>query len=219
MANTLLGGILLLAVGIWSVWSSYTFHFCRVGEAHISLIEGGRPGYRAALHGIGPLGIGAISLGISMALPLTTDTISCILTYITGPFCLLGLGLATWQPRWLTPAWLRWIEDYNYDIRSLLAKEARQEADWTQRIRSQADLETWVAEVRQKHYRLAPSESYADALRRAGMAPPARPLWGIGIFVIAAASGLGQLFLGNAFIGFVVGGGIFGLIYLLRPKN
>jgi hypothetical protein len=218
--NSLLGGVLALGLGIWSIWSSYTFYFYRLGEAHISLIEGSRPGYRAALHGIGLLGIGAIGLGISMALPITTDTIRFILTYITGPFCLLGLGLAIWQPRWLTPAWLKWIEDYNYDIRSLLAKEARQEADWAKRIRSQADLEAWVAEVRQKHHRLAPSESYVEALRRAGMAPPsARPLWGIGIFVIAVASGLGQFFLGNALIGFVVGGGIFGLIYLLRPKN
>jgi hypothetical protein len=219
MANTLLVGILLLAVGIWSVWSSYTFHFCRLGGAHISLIEGGHPDYRAALHGIGPLGIGVISLGIGIILPLTTNTFNLLLTYITGPFCLLGIGLAIWQPGRLTPAWLKWVEDHNYDIRSVLAKEARQEAGWAKRIRSQADLEAWVAEVRQKHHRLAPSESYEEALRRAGMALPARPLWGIGIFVIAVASGLGQLFLGNALIGFVVGGGIFGLIYLLRPKN
>ncbi len=171
------------------------------------------------MHGISFIGVGVISLGIGIFLPLTTDAFNFLLTYITGPFCLLGLGLAIWQPHWLTPAWLKWVEDYNYDIRSVLAKEARQEADWTKRIRSQADLEAWVAEVRQKHHRLAPSESHADALRRAGMAPPARPLWGIGILVVAAASGLGQLFLGNAFIGFIVGGGIFGLIYLLRPKN
>ena len=154
-----------------------------------------------------------------MILSLPPDFALSILTYVAGPFLLIGFALAIWQPHWLTPAWLRWIKDYNYDIRSVLGKEARQASDWTQRIRSQADLEAWVAEVRQKHHRLAPSESYAEALRRAGMASPARPLWGIGVLVIAAASGLGQLFLGNAFIGFVAGGSIFGLIYLLRSKN
>jgi hypothetical protein len=125
MTDIQLVGGLLLAAGVWLVWSGCTFHFCRLGKADIYLLEGSRPEYRAALHGAGPLGIGVISVGIGMALSLTTDTARFILTYISGPFCLLGLGLAIWRPRQLTPAWLRWIEDYNYDIRSLLAKEAR----------------------------------------------------------------------------------------------
>ncbi len=219
MTDILLVGMLLLAVGIWLMWETAQFYACRLQKSHIYLIEFTQSAYEVALYGAGPLGIGIACVGVGMILSLPPDFALSILTYVAGPFFMIGFALAIWQPHWLTPTWLRWIKDYNYDIRSLLAKEARQEAGWAKRIRSQADLEAWVAEVRQKHYTRAPSESYVEALRRAGMAPPARPLWGIGILVIAAASGLGQLFLGNAFIGFVVGGGIFGLIYLLRPKN
>jgi hypothetical protein len=157
-----------------------------------------------------------------MVLPLSPDTIRFVLTYISGPFCAAGLGLAIWQPRWLTPAWLRWIEEYNYDIRSLLGKEARQTPDWTQRIRSQADLEAWVAEVRQKHYRPQPIDSYTEALRRAGVTPPTKLPWGVGILVVGVASGLGQLFLGSAFIGFIIGGGVVLILFLLssgKEKN
>jgi len=164
------------------------------------------------------MGIGAICVGVSMALPLSPDT-SEFIFYGSAPFFVVGFGLTIWQPRWLTPAWLRWIEEYNYDIRSLLAKEARQTPGWTRRIRSQADLEAWVAEVRQKHYKLQPLDSYTEALQRAGITPSFKLPWSVGILIVGAASGLGQLFLGNAFIGFIIGGGIVLIIYLLRPKE
>lgn len=216
----LLIGILLIGLGIWLVWGSFQFYFCHLqSKAHIYLIEGSRPAYQASSYGVGPLGIGVIGVGIGMTLPLSIDTIRFILTYISGPFCAVGLGLAIWQPHWLKPAWLRWIEEYNYDIRSLLGKEARQTPGWTQRIGSQADLEAWVAEVRQKHYRPQPTNSYTEALRRAGVRPPAKLPWGVSILVIAVASGLGQLLLGNAFIGFVAGGVMSLILYGVWSKR
>jgi len=217
--DTLLAGILLLGVGIWLAWEAFQFYSCRLQKAHIYLIEGTHPNYEVALYGAGPFGIGIACVGISMALPLSAETFRFILAYISGPFFVVGFGLAIWQPRWLIPAWLIWIVEHNYDIRSLLAKEARRIPNWTQRIRSQADLEAWVAEVRQKHYAPQPTESYTEALQRAGMTPPSRLPWGVAILIVGVASGLGQLFLGNAFIGFIVGGAILGLIHLLRPKE
>jgi hypothetical protein len=153
-----------------------------------------------------------------MTLPFSPDMIGSILAYISAPSCVVGLGLAIWQPRLLMPSWLKWIEEYNYDIRSLLGKEARQTPNWTQRIRSQADLEAWVAEVRQKHYRTQPLDSYTEALKRAGVTPSAKPPWGVGILIIAVASGLGQLLLGNALIGFIAGGGMVLALYWLWSR-
>jgi hypothetical protein len=217
MKEILLVGILLLAVGVWLVWETIQFYICRLQKSHIYLIEGTYSGYEAALSGAGPFSIGIICVAIGMVLSLPPDVALSILAYIAGPFFVVGFGLAIWRPRWLTPAWLRWIEEYNYDIRSLLGKEARQTPDWTQRIRSQADLQAWVAEVRQKHYRPQPIDSYTEALRRAGVTPPAKLPWGVGILVVGVASGLGQLFLGSAFIGFIIGGGVVLILYLLWP--
>jgi hypothetical protein len=217
--KSLLVGILLLGLGIWWIWDSIQFYCCRLGKAHLYLIEGAYPGYRALSYGLGPLGIGLICAGIGIALPLSPDVTLSVLAYLARPFFVVGFVLAIWQPHWLTPSWLKWIEEYNYDIRSLLGKEARQASGWAQRIRSQADLEAWVAEVRQKYYRTQPADSYTEALRRAGVTPPTKLPWGIALLVVGVTSGLGQLFLGNAFIGFVVGSGISLFLYGVWSKK
>jgi|GEM_PF-3140790 len=219
MTDTLLVGMLLLATGIWLIWETIQFYTCRLQKSHIYLIEGTFSGYGAALYGTGFFGGGIVSVGIGMILSLPPDVALSILAYIAGPFFAIGFGLILWQPRWLTPAWLKWIEEYNYDIRSLLGEEARQTPGWTQRIRSQTDLEVWVAEVREKHYEPQPLDTYTEALQRAGVKPPARSLWGVAVLIVGAASGLGQLFLGNAFIGFILGGGIALVIYMLQQKK
>jgi hypothetical protein len=70
-----------------------------------------------------------------------------------------------------------------------------------------------VTEVRLKHSVLPPTDSYLESLRKAGLTPPTKQPWGIAILVVGAASGLGQLFLGNAFLGFIVGSVISLLLY------
>lgn len=219
MTDTLLVGVSLIGVGIWLLWEAFQFYSCHLrSKAHIYLIEGASLDYQALSYGFGPIGIGAICVGVSMALPLSSDT-SQFIFYGSAPFFIIGFGLTIWQPHWLTPSWLRWIEEYNYDIRSLLGEKARQTPDWTQRIGSQADLEAWVAEVRQKHYKPQPLDSYTEAMQRAGLKPRSRSLWGIALVVIAVASGLGQLLFGNAFIGFIIGGGVVLSIYLIQPRE
>jgi hypothetical protein len=214
----LLVGVLLVSVAIWLAWDTYQFYSCHLQKAHIYLIEGTNPSYEAALYSTGPLSVGIACTGIAIALPLSPDTTLSVLTYIAAPFFVIGFVLASWRPYWLTPAWLKWIEEYNYDIRSLLGKEARQTSNWTQRIRSRADLEAWVAEVRQKRYRPQPLDSYTEALRRAGVTPSTKPSWGVGILILAVASGLGQLLLGNALIGFFTGGGTVLALYWLWSR-
>jgi hypothetical protein len=63
-----------------------------------------------------------------------------------------SLILAMIRPRWLVPPWLRWLEDNHRGILSLLKYEARKMGgnEWNRRVRTQAGLEEWVAEVRRK---------------------------------------------------------------------
>jgi hypothetical protein len=220
MTDVLLVVIILLGVGIWFLWESFQFYACHLrSKAHIFLIEGTHPAYQAASYGLGPLGIGVICVGVSLGLPLSQETTRDFLFYGAAPFFVIGFGLTIWQPRWLTPAWLIWLVEYNYDILSLLAQEARQNSTWTQQIRSQVDLETWVAEIRQKHNEPQPLDSLTEAYERAGLEPQTRPIWGVAILIIGVASGLGQLFLGNAFIGFIFGGGVTLVVYQFWSKE
>lgn len=208
-------GVLSIGFGVWLVWDSYLFYSCRLqSKAHIYLIEGSFPAYGAVLYGAGPMGIGIAFVGIVMTFPLSSDIATFILTYITGPLCVIGFGLVLWQPYRLTPSWLIWFEEYNYDIRSLLGEEARQTPNWTQRIKSQADLKAWVAEVREKHYEPQPIESYTEALKRAGITPPSKLPWIIAILGVPVGSIVTHFLLDNLFIGFVGGWIILGLIWL-----
>jgi hypothetical protein len=60
--------------------------------------------------------------------------------------------LAIWQPWWLKPAWLRWLEKKHGDILEILWEDVRKDRwRWEREVRTQEDLEAWVAEVRQKH--------------------------------------------------------------------
>jgi hypothetical protein len=62
--------------------------------------------------------------------------------------------LAACQPRWLKPAWLRWLEREHGDIIGLLWQDVRKDRwGWERRVRTQAQLEAWVAEVRRRHGR------------------------------------------------------------------
>ena len=73
-------------------------------------------------------------------------------TFFIGPLWILTLILAIWQPRWLKPKWLRWLEEEHGDIIEILWEEVRKEGHgWERRVRTQEDLEQWVAEVRRKH--------------------------------------------------------------------
>lgn len=72
-------------------------------------------------------------------------------------FAIFGLGflLAYLEPDWMSPTWYRWLKREHIDILPYLAQEAHQlgREEWLSRVKTQADLEQWVAEVRRKHER------------------------------------------------------------------
>lgn len=69
------------------------------------------------------------------------------------PTLIIIVILATWQPRWLKPKWLRWLETDHGAMLELLREEARKEewSKWNQRVSTQEGLEEWVEEVRAKY--------------------------------------------------------------------
>lgn len=84
---------------------------------------------------------------------LSTETKDILAFYVGIPLILFSVILTMWQPRWLKPKWLRWLETYDRSILPLLREEARKDGwpSWNERVKTQEGLEEWVAEVRRKH--------------------------------------------------------------------
>jgi hypothetical protein len=124
----------------------------RIGYLRASYAVKGNPVFAspALLHSLILLGLAMGSLAITPLIPqsLRLD----FGTYITIPLWILTLALAIWQPGWLKPKWLRWLEKEHGDIIEILWEEVRKEGHaWGRRVRTQEELEQWVAEVRRKH--------------------------------------------------------------------
>ena len=84
---------------------------------------------------------------------LTVEVRRRLFIYVTWPLILLTLIFTIWQPRWLKPKWLRWLESHHKSILPLLWEEARKEGyeKWHLNVASQEDLEKWVKKVKRKH--------------------------------------------------------------------
>ena len=68
---------------------------------------------------------------------------------------LFALPLVTlvWQPTWLKPAWLQWLEaNYGPGLEKMF-KKARQmgPSQWEAQVKTQAGLEQWANEVARKN--------------------------------------------------------------------
>lgn len=107
--------------------------------------------YTGRIYAAIPFGV-AFLFFAAATIPTDIDT-GLILGYIGGAFGILGLIFAFTQPSFLKPAWLKWLEREHGDIMPLLRKEAQKMGlnVWNERIQTQADLEKWVKEVRQKY--------------------------------------------------------------------
>ena len=137
-------GVILLIVGV----------VIRLGIWRAIYAVKGYPVYMPrALVSVGiPLALTALSIGLVPILPIAKENRGDVITYVTAPLLIITYILAMWQPWWLKPAWLRWLEKEHGDIIHLLWEDVRQDRwGWERRVRTQEALETWVAEVRRKH--------------------------------------------------------------------
>ncbi len=106
-----------------------------------------------ALASVGiPLALTFFSMGILAILPIAKEDRGNIFLYGTFPLLIMTYILAIWQPWWLKPKWLRWLEKEHGEIIGILWEDVRKDRrGWERRVRTQQGLEEWVAEVRQKH--------------------------------------------------------------------
>lgn len=98
-----------------------------------------------------PSGITLILWAIA-TIPQLISIQPAILGISMGVF-LLGLFFNLFPPAFLKPRWLKWIEREHGDMLHILVKEANYLGlvRWGKLVKTQADLEAWVREVRQKH--------------------------------------------------------------------
>ena len=112
---------------------------------------------------------GVVYWGIPASICMLITGFSLLLPTVEMRSMVFMIGICTtipkmfifliWRPRWLTPVWLRWLEENHKDVLPFLEKEAEDMSNkwggsrnWAQRIDTQEGLEEWVAEVRQKYW-------------------------------------------------------------------
>lgn len=126
---------------------------------HMNLLRGkGDKGFYMANHiyaGRAYLGIpfGVTLLVWALATIPQSVEIAVVLLWIGVGFAALGIIFNFIHPSFLKPSWFKQLEHEHRDIMLLLKREANQMGlnIWNERIQTQADLERWVAEVRQKY--------------------------------------------------------------------
>lgn len=95
-------------------------------------------------------GLMLITLGISLFMP-NSEVGDKIMYWGTVPLMIMVLLVVVFQPKWIKPRWVRWLEENHGDILELLIEEGRKTPGWSKRVSTQEGLEAWVAEVRRKH--------------------------------------------------------------------
>lgn len=71
--------------------------------------------------------------------------------WIVTPMLFISIILGVWNPHWLRPQWLNYLEDEYGSVMWKLLGEARKDVPaWSHRVRTQAGLEEWAEETRKK---------------------------------------------------------------------
>ena len=99
-----------------------------------------------------PLGVTLISLAVSIS-NWVPDSVTrgLLFDWVVTPVFIASLVLAVWNPRWLRPQWLNYLEDeYGTVMWHLLEDAHHNPREWTRRVRTQAGLEEWAEETRKK---------------------------------------------------------------------
>lgn len=99
-----------------------------------------------------PFGITLIILAVSISDWIADPSIrNMLFDWIITPMFVASLVLGIWNPRWLRPYWLNYLEDEYGSVMWRLLEEARKDAPgWARRVRTQAGLEEWAEETRIK---------------------------------------------------------------------
>jgi len=137
-------GLISIGLGIWTrLGRNRTWYL--VPNYYVLLPKGGR-------YALPIMGLAIILMGASLFMP-TPALARSLWLYGVFPLMFLSLLIVIFQPKWLKPAWVRWLEENHGDILEILIEEARKTPDWRdwgKRVSTQEGLEEWVGEVRRK---------------------------------------------------------------------
>jgi hypothetical protein len=99
-----------------------------------------------------PLGITFIIWGISMSnLVPNMEIRRGLFEWLVMPLMFMSAVLGVWNPKWLRPQWLNYLEDEYGTVMWKLLDEARKDVPgWSRRVRTRAGLEEWAEETRIK---------------------------------------------------------------------
>jgi hypothetical protein len=138
-------GFLIMALGVAS----------RLGFFKHLYITKGIPGIyaRNSIYGAIPLGLAFMILGVDHAFENLEFFGQSLFSWMFYGCMVLALGFLIWQPRWLKPAWLCWLEFHYGHVLDEMLKEAREMGTrtWGGRVRTQEDLEQWANSVAEKY--------------------------------------------------------------------
>jgi hypothetical protein len=136
-----IAGMIGLGLGIWT-WLGKNRAWYLISDYYVLLPKG--------MHYALPIsGLMFITLGISLFFP--NSRIGDIIMYwVTFPLLAIVLLIVIFQPSWLKPKWVRWLEENHGDILEILIREGRETPNWSEKVSTQEGLEEWVEEVRRK---------------------------------------------------------------------
>ena len=104
---------------------------------------------RGAYYAMPLIGVMTFLAGISLFMP-TPELVRKVWLFGVFPTGFLSVLVVVFQPKWLKPTWVRWLEENHMDILNVLIEDARKTPDWAKRVNTQEGLETWVEEVKRK---------------------------------------------------------------------
>ena len=96
-----------------------------------------------------PMGITLIVWEVTASdlVPLE-ETRLILLVRVIGPMLIISMIVGVWNPRWLRPRWLVYLEDTYGSVMWRLLDEARKNIPaWSRRVRTQQGLEEWAEET------------------------------------------------------------------------
>ena len=135
-----IGGIIALRTGIGGLKGSHKWMYL------FKPIPGSGP--QGLIYGTIPAGICAILVSGFLLWP-NPHSISTLAAVTVIGFTITAITFIIWQPRWLKPWWLIYLED-NYDfVLDILLEEARTtwRADDKNTPNTEAELEAWAKQV------------------------------------------------------------------------
>jgi predicted membrane protein len=143
----------IVFVGILGFGFTFTFLGIMLRMGKLRWIYAGRslPVYaqREVANVFIPIGLGIFVIAFLVAFPDLKDLFTYPLAFLFFTY----LVLAVWQPEWLKPAWLRWLEkNYGHVLEEMFAEaRAMGRRNWAEQVKTQESLERWADSVAQKH--------------------------------------------------------------------